>query len=216
MDQPMHADLRGIGGVESADVSNGVLLGLIVIVAGESFREELKERLVGRTIIHFPENLLNLAKETARCKFAIARAPEVTFDFGHIKIMFLQRQPDFRRESMYKLCAKVNGVIQSWIELREYAAADAFAALDDFNTKPCAREINGCGEAGYAGAEDKNVRGHELLELRLKVKVPTLSQRTREGWGTRSRRWASPDAGQPRRLSLRELFRDGRRSVNEG
>lgn len=160
MDQPLHADLRGISGVESADVSNRVLLGLIVIVPRKFLREEFKERLVGRAVVHFAEDLLNFAKESARLKLAIRGAPEIAFDFSHAKVMFLHRQPDLGREPMKKLCSQLNGMIQNCIELREYPATDPFASFNNLNPEPCTGEINRGGKASYAGAEDEDVTTH--------------------------------------------------------
>jgi hypothetical protein len=120
-------------------------------------REELKEGLVGRPIIHLPEDLINLAKEPAGRKFAVRRTPEISFDFGHIEIMFLERQPDLRREPMNKLCTQVNGMIQSWIEVREYPATDPFACFNDLDRKAGPREIDRSGKACDTGAENENV-----------------------------------------------------------
>jgi len=53
-------------------------------------------------------------------------------------------------------------VIQSWIELREYATTNAFASFDNLNAKPSPLEIQ-CGRnSGDAGAKNEDVRGHEF------------------------------------------------------
>src|ERR1700693_5281559 len=61
----------------------------------------------------------------------------------------------------------------------------------------------------FRGRSEDRVGAHAFVlpaKSGTEVKIPTLSQRTREGWGTlHSLPRGFAHAGQPRRLSLREL-----------
>jgi len=72
--------------------------------------------------------------------------------------MFLQRQPDFGRESMNEFCTQFDSVLHAFIKAGEYTATDAVAGLDDLNPKPSSREIDRRRKAGNTGAENQNVR----------------------------------------------------------
>jgi len=83
--------------------------------------------------VHFPKNLFDLFEEFAALKLTVSRAPEITFEFAHCKVVVLHRKPDFRRKTMNEFRTEFDRVIKTLIKLGEDAAANAIAGFNDFN-----------------------------------------------------------------------------------
>src|SRR5258708_10544989 len=83
--QPMHANLGGVGGVESSYVTESPLFCFLasmafVISIGEAAVEEVEEGFVRTTVVHLGKNFIDFRKEIARTYFVVFQAPIVAIN----------------------------------------------------------------------------------------------------------------------------------------
>lgn len=162
VDQPVNADIVGIGGVESADISSGALLGILIAVSRKTPREKLLKGFIGMLIIHGVENFFGFTEKIAGLELSAAHAPEIAFNFCGQDVVGLQRLPDFGSQTVDEFSAKFYYGISGGVVLGEDAASDAVAGLENPDRQSGVSQINGRGEAGGSGSDDEHV-GHLFI-----------------------------------------------------
>ena len=141
--QPMNADLRGIGRVKTSHITQSVFLGIRGRIRAAAL-QEIGERLIWPVVIHALQNFIDLREKVAGRKMAVLSAPIVPVYFADRNFALPERVHNFRRTPVDELRSQFNGKLLLEVIQGEDSATDAIAGLEDDDRQTGLGQFRGC------------------------------------------------------------------------